>query len=131
MLNKFDSFSKAFREGIDITGVKHVDVYTKIGMDKGQFSNIYNGDVLNPRGSTRKKLTEFVDFDIKKAGDKWELIIDERSQSAGKHDLGTPQLRLRDFDISEEPTLDQLPQIVRLRDMLQDKIDKLVGKKPS
>ncbi len=38
-----------------------------------------------------------------------------------------PLFRRSDVDNEEEPTLDDLPRLVRLRDMIQKKIDKLVN----
>lgn len=50
MLTEFESFSEAFRHIPDKKGVDHVDVYTRVPMDKGQFSKVYSGKIKSPAG---------------------------------------------------------------------------------
>lgn len=76
-MNKFDTFSEAFRHVVDNSGLNHVDIYSSIRMDsgnhmdKGYFSKVYNGEIKNPRQKVRKKLTDVVGVDIKKTDDGW------------------------------------------------------------
>lgn len=89
MLKEFKYFSDAFSYGIDYLGLKHSDIYDKIGMDKGQFSNIYTGVVKNPQSSTRNKLTKFVDFEINRNGKMWELLISNAQNEDATHEPTT------------------------------------------
>lgn len=79
---KFDSFSEAFRYAVDQTGVDHVDFYSKIPMDKGQWSKVYNGETKNPLASTRKKLTDVVGVQIRKVDDSWMLEKQNQAQKS-------------------------------------------------
>ena len=70
-MREFNYFSEAFKHLVDLAGTNHVEIYSRIGMDKGQFSNIYNGVVKNPHASTRKKLLEFFDTTVTRVGHRW------------------------------------------------------------
>lgn len=106
-------------------------------MDKGQWSKIYNGETKNPQNPTRKMLTEVVGVDIRKRADgKWELLESANKKENTTHKtslVNEDQVRFRlddvDENIDEEPSLDDLPRLVRLRDKLDEKIRKLIDKK--
>lgn len=125
-MREFDTFSEAFRYGVDKSGLKHRAIYEKIPMDAGQFSNIYNGDVKNPQGSTRNKLLNVVDFEIHKESGKWVYTPPNHSHEETRYDS---QFAPEDRGIVEEPSLDDLPELIRLRDKIDKKIQELVQKK--
>jgi hypothetical protein len=78
---KFADFSDAFHYAVDLTGDNHVDLYTKIGMDKSQWSKIYNGEIKKPQRTTRNKLNEVVGNTIKQIQGGWSVIQPESAQN--------------------------------------------------
>jgi hypothetical protein len=114
MLKEFDNFAEAFAYGVDYLGLKHASIYEKIGMDKGQFSNIYTGVVKNPQSSTRKKLTEYVDFEINKNGESWHLSL---PNSQVKNQVAEPAVEYRTLTMEAKRELldrvtDDLKEVV-------------------
>ena len=108
-------------------------------MDKGYWSKIYNGKIKNPQPSTRTKLTEVVGVKISERADgSWEIVESDNKRENTIHKdnyVNEEAVRFRlsgvDEEIIEEPSLDDLPQLVRLRDIIDEKIQKLIGKNRS
>lgn len=136
---EFDNFSEAFRYAVDELlqekGLKHENLYNEIDMDKSQWSKLYNGESKNPRPSTIAKLSKVVGVKFHKTkNDNWKIIKNENTDSldSGFNEQG-PVVRFRlveeEIDKVEEPSLDYLRELYRLRDKLDEKIQKLVGRK--
>lgn len=136
ILNKFDTFSEAFKYAVDKTGENHDTFYKKIPMDKGQWSKIYNGKTQKPRAKTRDRLTEVVGVEIvERADGSWELLQPEYKNENTIHDqnyVSEEEVRFRLNDVDEETIeekdVDDLPQLVRLRDIIDRKIQKLIDR---
>lgn len=122
--NIYTTFSKAFKKAVDKTGLDHVDIYSKLGMDKSQFSKIYNGEIEKPQSRTREKLCKVVGVDIINNGNGW-IIQSSRSQESVNDPkvVYADKVELpKDGKLSRDQMKDLLGQIEVISRILKDSL---------
>lgn len=121
----FETFGQGLEKARNIRGLTQGEFARKADLHQSQVSRWENTDSI-PVKNTRKKISQVLNFDITRVEKGWIIRdLDNR--------LEEPAMRFRlaekEIDSNQEPKLDDLPRLIRLRDKLDEKIQKLVKRK--
>lgn len=119
----FNTFGDALLSAIEFNGLNPAIFSREAGIDEGQLSKYINNKTT-PRPRKVQELERNLNVNFIKEKNKWRIIPPNHAQEA--IDLVD---RVREQVIpykDKEPTLDDLPELVRLKKLLEEKIDKLI-----
>lgn len=123
----YETYGKALRKARKDYGLKQGVLAEKLNVNQSEVSRWENKGV-EPLNHTKEKIEQVLSVNIAPVKGGWAINHSQDTPLSAREPDG-PLFRIIDVDKDEELELDDLPQLIRLRDRIQEKIDKLVKKK--
>ncbi len=119
----FNTFGEAFSFAIDLNRLSQSDFAEKWGKDRGQVSKYVN-NVSMPRPQNIKEIEELLNVRFLNENSLWSVIEEKRSQDAidSVNSVREEVTRYKE----KELTLDDIPELVRLKKEIEERIAKLI-----
>ena len=119
----FTDYASALSYALELKRVTQRNLAEKVGKHESQVSRWIN-DSVTPYRKTQKDIESALHLRIIQDSEGWKVIEDTDAQTAID---SVDQVREQVIQYKDkEPTLDDLPELVRLKKLLEEKIDKLI-----
>jgi|GEM_PF-2447020 len=119
----FTDYASALSYALELKRVTQRNLAEKVGKHESQVSRWIN-DSVTPYRKTQKDIESALHLRIIQDSEGWKVIEDKDAQKAID---SVDQVREQVIHYKDkEPTLDDLPELVRLKKLLEEKIDKLI-----
>ena len=122
----FNNFGDALLYAIEYKGLNASSFSKKSGIDKGQLSNYINNH-KTPRPQTVNKIERQLSVRFLKMSDEWQVILDKDAQLA--IDSVNRVKELVTAYKASKPKRGEIPELLELRDMIEEDIEDLLKKK--
>lgn len=128
---KFNTYIEAVEEVLKNRNLQQKWLVEKI-IDDEKFSSLQQqlSRWINKKSRVseryQRRINNVLDINVNQNSEGFWIIHSQTDSGSSESDI---LLRLAIDDIEGEPDLDDLPQLIRLRDRIQDKIDKIVSPK--
>lgn len=136
--NIFPTYGEALKYERERRSKKQGGLAKELGINQSELSRWENKDMV-PLEHNQEKIKQVLNIIITPVKDGWVVIDAQEGEKENLTHTGDRfneegvRFRLIDTvdDLEQEPSLDDLPALVRLRDKLDRKIQELVNKKRS